>query len=355
MKKSCIPHDKIIKNDINLIISELSFKTISDLLNNNILKTPIYQIDINQDRVNEMVDSYKKNPILWSFKKNIVLGYFHIEEQNENSIYLLDGQHRLEMVKELHNQNVEGSLYFYYYNIKTNDELRELFISINKDSFKNSPYVNIPELEQKKDYEKIKKILCKDYSYCFSKKSSEKNQLYTITEFINILQNNEITFSDNILNQLIELNKKFNGIVQYKKLLLEDCDQFYKDEKDILEQVNYLTIGFKNNNFMDYYENNKITPVHIKFKKVKEKINPKLRKQVWIKEFGYLSEAKCPIKSCDNIIFSDKKNGYHCGHIISEKNNGSIDISNLKPICASCNCQMGATNWTDYEKKIKKL
>jgi hypothetical protein len=80
MKKHNLPHDKQIKNDNGLTISELSFKTISDLLNNNKLKTPIYQIDINQDRVNEMVESYIKTPLLWSFKKNIVLGYFYIED-----------------------------------------------------------------------------------------------------------------------------------------------------------------------------------------------------------------------------------------------------------------------------------
>ncbi len=350
MKKHNLPQDKQIKNDNELTICELSFKTITDLLNNNKLKTPIYQIDINQDRVNEMVNSYKKNPLLWSFKKNIVLGYFYIEDanlSNNYNIYLLDGQHRLDMAKELHEIGIEGSLYFYYYHIKTNDELRDLFISINKDSFKNSPYVNIPELEQKKDYEKIKQQLSKDYSCFFSKKASEKNQLYTISEFINILQNKQVNFN---LNKIIESNKKFNGLVQYTTLKIQDSEQFYKDEKDILDKIEYLTIGFKNNNWIDYYiTSNNIIPAHIKFKKQKEKINPKLRKQVWEKEFGNLTEAKCPIKLCKNIIFIDRKNGFHCGHIISEKNNGATDITNLRPICASCNCQMSSTNWTDYE------
>ena len=46
MKKHNLPQDKQIKNDNELTICELSFKTITDLLNNNKLKTPIYQIII---------------------------------------------------------------------------------------------------------------------------------------------------------------------------------------------------------------------------------------------------------------------------------------------------------------------
>ena len=41
---------------------------------------------------------------------------------------------------------------------------------------------------------------------------------------------------------------------------------------------------------------------------------------------------------------------FDTGHIISDKNGGDIKLSNLKPICSSCNKSMGSKNWDDFEK-----
>ena len=42
---------------------------------------------------------------------------------------------------------------------------------------------------------------------------------------------------------------------------------------------------------------------------------------------------------------------FNCGHIIAEYNGGETIVSNLKPICQSCNSSMGTQNMTDYMKK----
>ena len=44
---------------------------------------------------------------------------------------------------------------------------------------------------------------------------------------------------------------------------------------------------------------------------------------------------------------------FHCGHIISEKNGGKVDINNLRPICQNCNSSMGTTNMNDFINKYK--
>jgi hypothetical protein len=42
---------------------------------------------------------------------------------------------------------------------------------------------------------------------------------------------------------------------------------------------------------------------------------------------------------------------FHCGHVISENNGGTLEISNLRPICAACNYSMGTENMQEFIKK----
>ena len=48
---------------------------------------------------------------------------------------------------------------------------------------------------------------------------------------------------------------------------------------------------------------------------------------------------------------------WECGHIISDKDGGDLSISNLRPLCSTCNKSMGARNMKDYVKEFlsKKL
>lgn len=43
---------------------------------------------------------------------------------------------------------------------------------------------------------------------------------------------------------------------------------------------------------------------------------------------------------------------FHCGHIIPVYNNGENSVTNLKPICQSCNSSMGSINMDDFMKSL---
>ena len=73
-------------------------------------------------------------------------------------------------------------------------------------------------------------------------------------------------------------------------------------------------------------------------KKRKEPIYQSLRQTIWISRMGRTFEGKCPIPWCMSII---SVFNFECGHNIPESRGGATDVSNLIPICGSCNKGMG--------------
>jgi len=80
-----------------------------------------------------------------------------------------------------------------------------------------------------------------------------------------------------------------------------------------------------------------------KKKKHKKANIPKaIREQCWIQVFGEKFKQKCYINWCENDI---NVFDFHVGHDKPESQGGTLDISNLKPICARCNLSM-SNNYT---------
>ena len=67
-----------------------------------------------------------------------------------------------------------------------------------------------------------------------------------------------------------------------------------------------------------------------------------LREQVWIQTMGRTFEKKCYVHWCTNVI---NVFDFHVGHDKPESGGGTLEITNLKPICARCNLSM-SDNYT---------
>lgn len=78
---------------------------------------------------------------------------------------------------------------------------------------------------------------------------------------------------------------------------------------------------------------------------MKKKIPKALREQCWITNFGKVFEHSCYIPWCKNQI---NVFDFHVGHDKPESKGGTLDIQNLKPICARCNLSM-SDNYTIQE------
>jgi len=69
----------------------------------------------------------------------------------------------------------------------------------------------------------------------------------------------------------------------------------------------------------------------------KKKIPKAIREQCWLNTVGKKYETKCYVPWCNNkmTVFD-----FHVGHDIPESKGGTLDIENLKAICARCNLSM---------------
>ena len=116
--------------------------------------------------------------------------------------------------------------------------------------------------------------------------------------------------------------------------LLKELDELEKEE------LRKLKVKFKNKR-KKLYETGKIEK-----KKPRRKTIPKaLKNKVWDEYIGSDNGiGKCQV--CEKHI--DSKD-FECGHIISVKDGGDTNVSNMVPICGTCNKSMGARNLHEFK------
>jgi len=83
-------------------------------------------------------------------------------------------------------------------------------------------------------------------------------------------------------------------------------------------------------------------------KKKKQTIPKSVKTHVWDLYIGkHINEHRC---LCCKKAYIQITN-FDTGHVISEKDGGTHEISNLRPICAVCNHSMGSENMIDFVKR----
>ena len=337
----------------NCLEKQINFKSLVKLLDANPFLNPPSQTDLDLDRVQEMVNAYLKNPEYLIFKNKITIALLCTREnEQEFLLYLVDGQHRLSMAIKLYKEHdISDYLTFCYFKTFDLKEVEILFNECNKDSHKNK-IVFDKNIVKKIKYENLKEQLKKKYSESFSKTKSTANVRYSISDFLNELDDQGYFLLDiDLLNEIESKNKKFNKIIDYLGYLENNSDYFYKDEINCIS--NGITFVLKNNNFIEYLMDQSVIPDHI-FKNPKSKISPSLRIRIWNSEFNENEgECICPIYKCKNMISNDA-NGFQCGYIIARINDGQLTLDNLRPMCKECFNRMGSTDLETFINNCKK-
>ena len=335
------------------IETQISFKGIAKLYKDNTFENPIQQAELDEDKIKQMVDSYLKNPEYLIYKNKIIIAVLMNSDETNYNLYLVDGQHRINMgIKLYEEHNICDYLILCYYKMNKLEEIEELFNECNRDSYKNKIEFD-KDIIKKIKYNELKVLLKNKYSETFSKTKSSNNVRYSVSEFLNILSDknyfDKYSVSDIIFN-IETKNKLFNKIIDYQGYLdINDSNLFYKDEINCIK--NGLIFSLKNNNFIEYLLDHTITPDHT-FKYPKNRINPALRITIWNK-FYNSNDGKCNVYKCKNKICNDA-DGFECGYKISRKNGGEFNIDNLIPICKECHNKIGSANYDDFIERRKK-
>lgn len=333
--------------------TKITFQQLSEICNNRKkykLLDPPFQIPLDDNKVEEMVNAHLKNPHFLLSKIIITIAIVSIGSEKE--YYLMDGQHRMNMIKIIHEKTQENNnMIIVVHHVVNEDEMRELFEELNKDSSKNLGYVSLP-IFGKITIEKLNKKLSEKYKGSYVESKNSISSIFTVNEFTSFLQDAEYFKPndnvDEIINKIDKKHKIFFNTLKY----LENVDndkKFLKKEMDIITNTRNVMF-FKNNNFIEYLINGDI-PMHYDIEKRKS-ISEELRKKVWKNEFGTNKTGKCPVIYCDNDLTNRTKHGFQCGHIISVANKGPTTEENLRPICANCNFKMSSTNWDVYEEEL---
>jgi 5-methylcytosine-specific restriction endonuclease McrA len=84
-------------------------------------------------------------------------------------------------------------------------------------------------------------------------------------------------------------------------------------------------------------------------KKGKASIPKHLKDEVWVRYCGKVFSRKCWVPWCKNEI---NVFNFHVGHNIPESKGGSLVITNLRPICGSCNTSMSDKYTIDEWNKL---
>ena len=325
----------------------VTFQRIRTLVETNIFKKPHIQGALIKEKVDSMIENFLKKPANFQYKNRIIVGIVNKE------FYILDGQHRVEMICHLckHNHLYNKKVIVVYYPLKNEAEAQELFNEINIDSYKNQNYINKTHFSQM-IINQFRKILKEHFKHIFSKKKSEKGKIKCLEEFVNELYETGFLSnksSEEALNLLISINNHYYDVTYRSNYENNSLDKLlYKHEhKSIID--NKICFATKCNNFIDYIKNQcTINTIH-RWKTAKKRITKGIRQKLWYKYFKHSDVATCPITHCNNVIY---KENFQAGHIISEYNGGQITLNNLRPICRTCNLCMGSQNWNEFDTII---
>jgi len=189
------------------------------------------------------------------------------------------------------------------------------------------------------------KNLCKS---CDVKKISTSKKDDLVYQILLYNANNMIfKIADNIQNQDVENLQPMSLIEQLEKQkqeieikMLEEIKKQEDEAKRLLEEEEKKKAD----------ETKRLLEEEKKeLKKKKQSIPKNVRVIVWNHYIGEdIIKHKC--LCCKKVTICNTN--FEVGHVLSEKNGGTHEINNLRPICFACNHSMGSENMVDFVVKF---
>jgi hypothetical protein len=323
-------------------------------------------LDINhvQKMVRDQVEEYKR------YKSYSILQAITVVNINNELIYIIDGQHRIQAFKELeklgyHVKNIVVPVVCY--RVVDETEMLKYFNMINS----NMP---IHPLELQEDFADYGKILIENITKTFDVyvKNDNKNSLcphINMNEFKKNLSGRNLSDKlrnhsksiDDFWNKILEFNEYVQNHVKAPHQLcatmkkrIESCEN--KAQKFKVNMICYLGV-WRKFEWLDFsltslLENKEFHEISLACEKNTRMIIPYIiREQVWKKCNTNTSDLGICFTCCNDLYFRDME----CGHIKAHALGGDITLDNLMPVCKTCNKDMGIMDLFEYKLMIEKM
>ena len=320
---------------------------ISKELLNCCIELPNIQRIRDESKVDEIVN-YQRQQLLNNGHCDFH-GVINIHQcQETNRCFLVDGQHRFEALRKLTNtHNIQ--VFVEVEQVNSMEQLINNYNIINK----NTPLPEFPESIDKNIPEEVAQFFKNKYPDMWStSKNARRPHIY-----FNYFQE-ALGFLTEKLN--IKTADELKEIIEAKNIELSawTIDK-YPNSKSITESMmskcarEKLYLGLYAHESYDHAYQWVKDVVFIKTgeritkprKPRKANIRKSVKSSVWDEFVGKDKRRALCICCCDREI---EMNTCVYGHIVSEKDGGEANNTNLLPICAQCNGSMGTQNMGEY-------
>jgi len=296
-------------------------------------------------------------------------GHFHFNpltlHEFKDEYYLTDGQHRFKAIQHLllnkDYHETTSEIFIHIRKVNTIQEMEEDYKMLNK-------HTECPEFPFGVD-EDIVKETTKHFIQMHPKAWKQTKRLHR--PYLNQTKFQEgVAF---LLNELLKSTKDLKSshlikIIEERNSVLQKWDiHVFNKKKKLSEnqkktlldkcrnECNGLRLGMYPNTSQEYVYDWISDIIHDQTgermtkrnnKRKRKTTIPKIVKEkVWNTYMGNAIKAKCWV--CNESEISPFK--FTCGHIIAEKNGGTLDIANLRPVCTECNSRVGTQNMKEYK------
>lgn len=320
-----------------------------------LLKHVQIELDIQRDLDKAWLSELKCR-ILHNHSKK---GYFHFgvfEVACMNSdLFLINGQHRYYVLKDLHDQFGTFKVEVKLYSVKNIEELNQLWMIVNG----SKPSKLCQSVSKQVIINSVRKWFTEKYPKYLTDTDRPIKPLLNLDKLedelirLCVIETLDIKSAEDLIFMIEKINQFYRYVDDSKwKTWKVDESLVYKCKvKDIASPL-FLGIFNQFEWLKRLVEVNKSEDTnyssipHLALNSKSRKISKAKRRRVWQKRNKNTSLiGKCFVCQC-KIDYDT----FESGHIVSHFWGGSISIDNLEPICSTCNKDMGIENLLEYKK-----
>ena len=285
------------------------------------------------------------------------IGTFEVACLN-NSLYMLNGQHRYFVIKDLVSEYKEEiPVEIKIYTVSSKEEMHELWMKVNG----SKPSKLCKSTSTQVLINSIKKYFVQNYPKYITnvdrptRPNINLEQLEKALHENNTLQILNIDSSEQFVSMIEKLNNfyKYSDMSKWKAWSIDESIVMKCKTKNVMkplflgiftnfEWLKRIIEVNKQNGLVDNYS----SIPHLGLNSKSRKISKAKRRKVWEKRCS----KKFMIGNCFVCKSEIDYDTFEAGHVLSHFWGGSTNIDNLEPICTICNKDMGVEHLLKYKK-----